>query len=103
MTRAPDVEVSLDPQRPRMRYVQNPRMASRVLEGHAFVVSTDDNRMISLNRTGTLVWELAEAGCTLDDVVAAMVSRFQVTEDQARKDAATFLEELCRRGVLVNA
>ncbi len=101
MTRAPDVEVSLDPQKPRMRYLQNPRMASRTLEGHAFVVSTDDNKMISLNRTATVVWELAEAGCTLDDVVAALVGRFQVSEDAARQDAAAFLDDLCRRGVLV--
>ena len=103
MTRAPDVEVILDPRKPSMRYLQNPRMASRVLEGHVFVVSTDANKMITLNKTGTLVWELAEKGCTLDEVVAALVSRYGVSEEAARKDAAGFLDDLCRRGVLVNA
>jgi len=84
-----------------MRYVQNPRTAARVLEGQAFVVSTDQNKMITLNRTGTLVWELAESGCTVDDVVTALVARYGVAEAQARQDAMTFLEDLCRRGVLV--
>jgi hypothetical protein len=84
-----------------MRYVQNPRTAARVLEGLAFVVSTDQNKMITLNRTGTLVWELAESGCTVDEVVAALKARYGVPEEQARLDATTFIEDLCRRGVLV--
>ena len=99
MTPSSQVEVILEPSG--MRYVQNPRTAARVLEGQAFVVSTDQNKMITLNRTGTLVWELAESGCTVDDVVTALVARYGVAEAQARQDAMTFLEDLCRRGVLV--
>jgi hypothetical protein len=86
-----------------MRYLQNPKTAARVLDGHAFVVTTEDQTMVTLNRTGTLVWELAEKGCTLDEVVAAMVARYGVAEDEARRDAGAFVDDLCRRGILVGA
>jgi hypothetical protein len=84
-----------------MRYVQNPKTAGRVLGGQAFVVTTHDQKMVTLNRTGTLVWELAERGCTVDEVVQAMVTKYGISVDDARKDAQTFLADLLQRGILV--
>ena len=86
----------------KMTYLQNPQTAGRVLDGLAFVVTTHDRRMVTLNKTGTLVWELAEKGCTVEDVVKALVERYGVAAEMAEKDAAVFLEDLCHRGILVS-
>jgi len=48
------------------RYVlQNPRVAWRVYEGEAVIISPDDSSLHSLNGMGTLIWESADGRTTL--------------------------------------
>lgn len=82
------------------RYRQNARTAGRVIDGQAFVVTPDDNKLHTLNGTGAAIWALAESGCTLDEVVRALVERFEVDAERARADAMRFLDDLVMRKVL---
>lgn len=50
--------------------------------------------MITVNEAGKYIWELLEQEQTLDDVVAAMTARYEVTADTARVDAKTFIDRL---------
>lgn len=79
---------------------QNPRTAGRVIDGVAFVVTPDDNKLHTLNRTGSHIWMLAEQGCTLDQIAEALVARFEVDRDRALGDARSFCDDLVRRGIL---
>lgn len=79
---------------------QNPRTAGRVIDGTAFVITPHDNRLHTLNATGTLVWELADRPITLDRVAHALAARFTVDLDRARADAERFVADLCARGIL---
>ncbi|MBI4511685.1 MAG: PqqD family protein [Deltaproteobacteria bacterium] len=81
-------------------YRQNPRTAGRVVDGLAFVVTPDDNKLHTLNGTGALIWQLAENGCTLDEIVSAITSRYSVEPERARQDAETFATDLLRRRIL---
>lgn len=83
------------------QFLQNPRTAGRVIDGQAFVVTSDDNRIYTLNETGSLVWSLAEAGCTEDEVTLAITQRYEVPPEAARADARRFLDDLVARSVLV--
>jgi hypothetical protein len=84
------------------RFRQNPRTAGRVVDGLAFVVTPDDNKLHTLNKTGTHIWTLAEHGCTLDEVAASLAARWQgkVDPERARADAAVFVTDLVARGIL---
>lgn len=82
-------------------FQQNPRTAGRVIDGTAFVVTPHDNRLHTLNGTGTFVWSLAEGPVTLDDVARAIASRYEVDAARARTDAEKFLGDLTSRGILV--
>ena len=82
-----------------LTYRQNPRTAGRVIDGLAFVVTPDDNKLHSLNVTGTYIWVLAETGRTVDEVAASLAKRFDVDPDRARGDAARFCEDLRERGI----
>lgn len=82
-------------------FSRNPRAAGRVIDGQAFVVTPDDNKLHALNATGTRVWELAASGSTVDDLAAALAARFDVDAARAREDASIFCEDLVKRGILV--
>lgn len=81
-------------------YRHNPRTAGRVIDGIACVVTPNDNRLHTLNAAGTAIWVLAQSGCTLEDMVVALVSRFKVDEGRARADAERFCADLIARGLL---
>ena len=50
--------------------------------------------MITVNPAGKFIWELLEKPHTLDEVVRAMMERYEVSEETARADAKTFLSRL---------
>jgi hypothetical protein len=58
----------------------------------------DLNGMVVLNPTGRYIWELLAEDRSLEDLVSAVVDRFEVGADQARADVRTFVEDLSRQG-----
>lgn len=78
---------------------QSERVASRVIDGRAVLVTLDDNRMMVLNATGTFLWERAD-GRSLEDVAREMADAFEVDLGRARSDCHSFVAELARRGAL---
>jgi hypothetical protein len=60
----------------------------------------DLNGLITLNATAACVWELLAQERSLDDLVAAVLERFEVTPEAARADVQTFVDEITRLGLL---
>lgn len=58
------------------------------------------NGMLKLNECGALLWKELERGCELEDLVDAVLAEYRVTREQARTDAAAFLENLSKVGCL---
>lgn len=54
----------------------------------------DFNGMINLNEAGAFLWQLLENDTTEDDVVAAMLERYEVDEEVARNDVKKFIAQL---------
>ena len=81
--------------------VQNPRAAWRVYEGEAVIVSPEDSTLHTLNPVGTLIWEAADGRTALDTIVGRVCDRFDVDRATAARDATSFVEQLCRRGLLL--
>jgi len=80
-------------------YAWNPKVATRTLEGTAFVLL--EGRMISLNAVGTRIWELCKSGASLPSIVASIIAEFDTVEEIARRDAEAFLAALTERGMLL--
>lgn len=85
-----------------LRYRRANRIAARVIDGAAFVVSVDQQRMVELNEVGTFIWEALEAPATVESLVAAVTEEFTVEASQARSDVETFLGQLEARGVVAH-
>ncbi len=82
-----------------MKYRQSPRVAARVIEGMASVVTSDDNKLHTLNKSATLIWGLAVEGCTIDEMAALLVESYEVEAETARADAEVIAADLVQRGI----
>ena len=59
------------------------------------------NGMITLNSTAALLWDALEAEQTEDNLVKALMEKFEVSEEKARRDVKGFLEKLEKAGLLL--
>lgn len=58
------------------------------------------NGMMTLNKVGAFIAEQLQEERTLDELVDAVVERFDVDRETASRDAAAFIEELRANGAL---
>ncbi len=58
----------------------------------------DMNGMVVLNTTGSFVWELLARERSFEELVDAVVERFDVEAGRAQADVRTFVDDLSRQG-----
>jgi hypothetical protein len=58
----------------------------------------DMNGMVVLNPTGRYIWELLAEDRSLEDLVTAVVDRFDVGTERAGADVRAFVDDLSRKG-----
>ena len=65
------------------------------------VFNPDNNRVLTLNQSGVVLWKAFEKNCSIEDAAALLVENFDGIElDQARRDAEKFAQELSERALL---
>lgn len=69
------------------------------------VVAVDEraeefNGMIRLNPTGAFLWELLEKEAEKEELVAALLSEYEIDKETAETDADRFLSILTDNGIL---
>jgi hypothetical protein len=57
--------------------------------------------MISVNATGSFIWDQLEKDISPDELVAAMTEYYDIDAETARRDAAGFIETLKGVGAVV--
>lgn len=72
-----------------------------MIDGLAFVVTPDDNKLHTLNAAATLLWTQAARPLSVDDAAAALVAAYDVDLDTAREDAARCIDDMMARTILV--
>ena len=58
------------------------------------------NAMINLNSTGSLIWSHLENGASEEDIVSAMLEKYDITKDVAERDVRAFLDKARDAGVI---
>ena len=80
---------------------RSPRVAARSLDGEMMIMSGRDSTLFTLNRTATLIWQAADGTTSLEEIVKRKICReFEVTADEALRDAETLVRELATHGIL---
>ncbi|MBI4787235.1 MAG: PqqD family protein [Chloroflexi bacterium] len=74
--------------------IPHPQVAARVVDGSAVVVLADSGEVNVLNAVGTRIWELADGSRSVREIADAIHAEFDVSAQDALRDAETFLEVL---------
>ncbi len=56
------------------------------------------NATVEFNAPGRFIWELLAEDRCMEDLVSAVVERFQIQDDQAGADVRAFVDDLLRKG-----
>ena len=62
--------------------------------------SENFNKLITINGVGAFIYKFLQKDKSYDDVVAAMLDKYDVSEDIARRDADAFITNLKNAGLL---
>jgi hypothetical protein len=83
------------------RIFQAPHTASRIVDGEAIVVNLQSKMAFVLNAVATRIWELAEEGVFIDEMVRIIQEEFEVEGAQdLAGDIYSFIQEGLRIGIL---
>ncbi len=80
------------------KFRRNPDVSWRLIEGQAVLVHNREGEIEVLNEVGSYLWE--HAGEPLGELARNISRDFDVSEDEARRDAETFYEDLAKSGAL---
>jgi len=86
---------------PQEKYIlRNKELVWRMLDNEAFIMSTDGNKIHSLNNLGSFIWQLLDGKNSFKNIIRLLCERFKVTEEVAQTDANDFVEKLLAQGLV---
>jgi hypothetical protein len=85
------------------RYIaRSSAIAARMLGTEIMVMSAVDSTFFTLNEVATVIWGAADGTTPLSRIVSERVcGDFEVDLEPAERDAAEFVDELAKHGILV--
>ena len=76
-------------------------IATRTFGGETMILSPRDSTLFDLNEVGSAIWEAADGRTPLQQIIEQHVcAAFDVTPEEAMKDAESFVQELAAHGIL---
>ena len=76
-------------------------IASRMFAGETMIMSPRDSTLFNLNEVASAIWEAADGRTPLQQIIEQHVcAAFDVTPEEAMKDAESLVQELAAHGIL---
>ena len=85
---------------PNMCVRRSPGTASRVVGGEAIVLTPLEGKILTLNPTGTRIWEMLEGDVRVAAVIGTIQTEYAVPAATAAADVQDFLESMLERGMI---
>jgi hypothetical protein len=87
------------------QFIKDSQSVTRSIAGETIIVPvrsgvSDLNSIYTLNEVGTTIWRLIDRQATTEQIIEAISEEFEVTTEQAAKDALDFLEKLEAEGLI---
>jgi len=77
-------------------------VASKVIDGEAIIINLANGVYYSMDKVGALVWDLLQAGHTLEEVIVGVTCRYDVTREQAESNVRDLVQELVQENLVVS-
>jgi hypothetical protein len=78
-------------------------VAAKVMDGEAILINLSNGIYYSMDKVGGLMWEMVEGKRSLEEMVAGVVTRYEVSMQQAREDVERLMEELVQENLVAAA
>jgi hypothetical protein len=75
-------------------------VAAKVLDGEAIMINLSNGMYYSMDKAGGLIWEMIAAGHTLAEIADAILSRYDVSPEQAEADVQRLAGELIQENLV---
>ena len=82
-----------------LQRVENKFLVSR-LGADSVLMNTDSGDYLGLNEVGTRIWDLLSAPQSIDELVAALLNEYNVTDEQCRAEGNSFISRMQEKGML---
>ncbi len=76
-------------------------LAYRKLGAETIIMSARDSTLFSLNEVGSLIWQGADGRTPVSEITARICNEFEVTPEEASRDAQQFIADLSAQGLLL--
>lgn len=76
-------------------------VAAKVLDGEAIIINLSNGMYYSMDRVGGLIWEMIEGQSTLEQTVAEIIARYDVSAQQAQADVQRVADELVQEKLVI--
>ena len=80
--------------------IRDTRFVWRDIAGEVVIAERDNNTVHVLNKTGSLIWNLADGTKPAEDIAAEVCNKFDVPHEQARADVEEFCQQLLEAGLI---
>ena len=89
-------------------YQKDPSIVYREIAGEAILVPIRQNvgdleSIYTLNETAAFAWELMDGEIALNEIATAIVTEYEVEEEEAQQDLLELVAQLVEVGALVEA
>ena len=82
---------------------RNEEVAAKVIDGEAIIINLANGVYYSMDKVGAFVWDLLQAGHTLENVIAAVAGHYDVSRDQAESNVQELVQELVQENLVVSS
>ncbi len=84
-----------------IRFIQNPDVAWRVIDGEAVLLAIETTTYYSLDPVGTFLWKRFENGATREEVLSGLLAEYEIDEATAAKDLDELIGDLVSEKLLL--
>jgi hypothetical protein len=78
-------------------------VASKVIDGEAIIINLANGVYYSMDKVGAFVWDLLQAGHTLDEIIAAVTRHYDVSREQAESNVQDLVQELVQENLVISS
>ena len=82
---------------------RNEEVAAKVIDGEAIIINLANGVYYSMDKVGAFVWDLLQAGHTLENVIAAVAGHYDVSREQAESNVQELVQELVQENLVVSS
>jgi hypothetical protein len=78
-------------------------VAAKVIDGEAIMINLSNGVYYSMDKVGGMIWELIDTGHNMEEMVAAITARYEVTREQVQADVERLVAELIEENLVQTA